>query len=145
MTRKITKAVARIKSGLQEKLFLGNLDAERDWGYAPEYVNAMWMMLQVDEPDDFVVATGTRYSVRDFAEMAFAHVGLDWKEFVDFDERYLRPAEVDSLVGDSAKASVVTGWKPKVLTPELAQIMVEADLRIVESAGSGWVDEPLFS
>jgi GDPmannose 4,6-dehydratase len=145
VTRKITRAVARIKSGLQEKLYLGNLDAERDWGYAPEYVNAMWMMLQADQPDDFVVATGTRYTVRDFAEMAFGHVGLDWQEFVDFDERYLRPAEVDSLVGDSSKASELTGWKPRVLTPELAKIMVDADLKYVETAGSAWVDEPAFS
>ena len=145
VTRKITRAVARIKSGLQEKLYLGNLDAERDWGYAPEYVNAMWMMLQADQPDDFVVATGTRYTVRDFAEMAFGHVGLDWQEFVDFDERYLRPAEVDSLVGDSSKASELTGWKPRVLTPELTKIMVDADLKYVQTAGSAWVDEPAFS
>ena len=144
VTRKITRAVARIKSGLQEKLYLGNLDAERDWGYAPEYVNAMWMMLQADQPDDFVVATGTRYTVRDFAELAFGHVGLDWQEFVDFDERYLRPAEVDSLVGDSSKASELTDWKPRVLTPELAKIMVDADLKYVQTAGSAWVDEPAF-
>jgi GDPmannose 4,6-dehydratase len=145
VTRKITKAVARIEAGLQDKLFLGNLDAVRDWGYAPEYVNAMWMMLQADEPDDFVVATGTRYSVKDFAGLAFGHAGLDWEKYVDFDERYLRPAEVDSLVGDSAKVSRITSWVPKVLTPELARIMVDADMSIVQSTGSAWVDEPLFS
>ena len=145
VTRKITKAVARISAGLQEKLYLGNLDAERDWGYAPEYVNAMWMMLQAKEPDDFVVATGTRYTVRDFASMAFGHVGLDWEQYVGFDERYLRPAEVDSLVGDSSKATRLTGWTPKVLTPELAKIMVDADMKSIESAGLTWVDEPLFS
>lgn len=145
VTRKITKAVARIKAGLQEKLYLGNLDAERDWGYAPEYVNAMWMMLQASEPDDFVVATGTRYTVRDFAEMAFAHVGLDWEKYVAFDERLLRPAEVDALVGDSSKASRVTGWSPKVLTPELVKIMVDADLENVDHSQSMRVDEPTFS
>jgi len=145
VTRKITKAVARISAGLQEKLYLGNLDAERDWGYAPEYVNAMWMMLQAKEPDDFVVATGTRYTVRDFASMAFGHVGLDWERYVGFDQRYLRPAEVDSLVGDSSKATRVTGWTPKVLTPDLAKIMVDADLNSIESAGLPWFDEPIFS
>ena len=145
VTRKITKAVARISAGRQEKLYLGNLDAERDWGYAPEYVNAMLMMLQAKEPDDFVVATGTRYTVRDFASMAFGHVGLDWEQYVGFDERYLRPAEVDSLVGDSSKATRLTGWTPKVLTPELAKIMVDADMKSIESAGLTWVDEPLFS
>ena len=145
VTRKITKAVARISAGLQEKLYLGNLDAERDWGYAPEYVNAMWMMLQAKEPDDFVVATGTRFTVRDFASMAFGHLGLDWERYVGFDQRYLRPAEVDSLVGDSSKATRVTGWTPKVLTPDLAKIMVDADLNSIESAGLPWVDEPIFS
>ena len=145
VTRKITKAVARIKAGLQEKLYLGNLDAERDWGYAPEYVNAMWMMLQASEPDDFVVATGTRYTVRDFVEMAFAHVGLDWEKYVAFDERFLRPAEVDALVGDSSKASRVTGWSPKVLTPELVKIMVDADIENVDHSLSMRVDEPTFS
>lgn len=145
VTRKITKAVARIKAGLQEKLYLGNLDAERDWGYAPEYVNAMWMMLQASEPDDFVVATGTRYTVRDFVEMAFAHVGLDWEKYVALDERFLRPAEVDALVGDSSKASRVTGWSPKVLTPELVRIMVDADVENVDHFQSMRVDEPTFS
>ena len=145
VTRKITKAVARISAGLQEKLYLGNLDAERDWGYAPEYVNAMWMMLQAKDPDDFVVGTGTRYTVREFASMAFGHAGLDWERYVGFDERYQRPAEVDSLVGDSSKATRVTGWTPKVLTPDLAKIMVDADMKSIESTGLPWVDEPIFS
>ena len=144
VTRKITQGVARIKMGLQSKLLLGNLDAERDWGYAPEFVHAMWLMLQADEPDDFVVATGTRYSVRQFAEMAFSHVGLDWQRYVDFDERFLRPAEVDSLVGDATKAQEVTGWKPRILTPELAALMVDADMRLIENSGTAWVDEPRF-
>lgn len=144
VTRKITKAVARIKAGLQDKLYLGNLEAERDWGYAPEYVNAMWMMLQADQPDDFVVATGTRYSVKEFVEMAFNHVGLSWEKYVGFDERYLRPAEVDSLVGDSTKATSLTGWKAKVLTPELAAIMVDADIAALEGAGTQSIDSPSF-
>ena len=144
VTRKITKAVARIKAGLQDKLHLGNLEAERDWGYAPEYVNAMWMMLQADQPDDFVVATGTRYSVKEFVEMAFNHVGLSWEKYVGFDERYLRPAEVDSLVGDSTKATSLMGWKAKVLTPELAAIMVDADIAALEGAGTQSIDSPNF-
>lgn len=144
VTRKITKAVARIKAGLKENLYLGNLEAERDWGYAPEYVNAMWMMLQLDKPDDFVVATGTRFTVREFAEMAFSHVGLDWREFVRFDERFVRPAEVDALVGDASKLERAVGWKPKILPPALAAIMVEADIEGSEKAGSHWVDDVEF-
>jgi GDPmannose 4,6-dehydratase len=142
VTRKITRAVARIKAGVQDKLYLGNLDAIRDWGYAPEFVEAMWLMLQADQPDDFVVATGTEYSVRDFLGFAFGHAGLDWEKYVDFDEAFLRPAEVDALVGDSAHARSATGWEPKVMTPELARIMVDADVKIVESAGSQWIDRP---
>lgn len=142
VTRKITMAVARIAAGLQGKLYLGNLDAVRDWGYAPEYVEAMWLMLQAKEPDDFVIATGTQYTVRDFLEFSFGHVGLDWQKHVDFDEKYLRPAEVDALVGNAAKAREVTGWTPKVLTPELAQIMVDADRAMLESQGSPWIDRP---
>lgn len=144
VTRKISKAVARINAGIQDELFLGNLDAERDWGYAPEYVQAMWMMLQVDQPDDFVVATGTRFTVRDFAEMAFSHVGLDWREFVRFDDSLVRPAEVDALVGDASKLENLIGWKPRVLSPELAAIMVEGDMKILEEAGSSWVDDVDF-
>ena len=128
VTRKITNAVARIHLGLDDQLVLGNIDAVRDWGFAPEYVEAMWMMLQTSEPDDFVVATGTQYSVRDFLVFAFNHVGLDWEKYVSFDETHFRPAEVDSLVGDASKVSDATGWKPKVLPPELAEIMVDADV-----------------
>ena len=131
VTRKITLAAARIKAGLQDKLFMGNLDAVRDWGYAPEYVEGMWRMLQADAPDDFVVATGTEYSVRDFLGFAFGHVGLDWEKYVELDPRFLRPAEVDSLVGDHSRVTGVTGWKPRVLPPELAKIMVEADSHVV--------------
>lgn len=140
VTRKITRAVARIKEGIQEKLFLGNLDAVRDWGYAPEYVEAMWRMLQLDQPDDFVVATNTAYSVRDFLGYSFDTVGLDWEKHVEFDEKYLRPAEVDALVGDYAKIQSATGWEPQVLTPELARIMVQADVEILASEGTHWSD-----
>ncbi|MFD8462689.1 GDP-mannose 4,6-dehydratase [Streptomyces antimycoticus] len=133
VTRKITHAVARIKAGYDRKLYLGNLDAVRDWGYAKEYVEAMWLMLQADKPSDYVVATGTAYTVRDFAEHAFGYVGLDWREFVRFDDRYLRPTEVDSLIGDPSKTAAELGWKSKVLMPELASLMVEEDLRIVNA------------
>lgn len=128
VTRKITRAVARIKAGIDTDVHLGNLDAIRDWGYAKEYVEAMWLMLQADEPSDYVIATGTMYTVREFAQFAFDHVGLDWEKYVKFDERYLRPAEVDELTGDAGKAARDLGWKPKVLVPALAPLMVEADL-----------------
>lgn len=134
VTRKITRAVARIKAGLQDELYLGNLDAVRDWGYAEEYVEAMWLMLQVDEPTDYVVATGTAYTVREFVEFAFAHVGLDWERYVRFDDRYLRPSEVDALIGDRGKAERLLGWRPQVLTPELARLMVDADFASVVGA-----------
>ncbi|MEK6442248.1 GDP-mannose 4,6-dehydratase [Pseudonocardia sp. T1-2H] len=127
VTRKITRAVARIKAGLDEDLYLGNLDAVRDWGYAKEYVEAMWLMLQADEPTDFVVATGTAYTVKEFVQIAFDHAGLDWEKHVKFDERYLRPSEVDALIGDASKAAEVLGWKPKTMPPDLAKIMVDAD------------------
>jgi len=127
VTRKITRSVARIEVGLQDTLFMGNVDSARDWGYAPEYVDAMWRMLQQDEPSDFVVATGTSYSVRDFLAFAFEHAGLDWEKYVRFDERYVRPTEVDSLIGDASKSQRLLGWRPHVLTPELARIMVDAD------------------
>jgi GDPmannose 4,6-dehydratase len=132
VTHKITRAVAAIAAGQQEQLYLGNLDAVRDWGYAPEYVEAMWRMLQQDEPDDFVVATGAAYSVRDFVQFAFDHAGLDWERYVRFDDRYLRPTEADALVGDASKAKAQLGWAPKVLTPELARIMVDADRAMLE-------------
>jgi GDPmannose 4,6-dehydratase len=127
VTRKITRSVARIKAGLEDTLFMGNIDAARDWGYAPEYVEAMWRMLQQDQPTDFVVATGTSYTVRDFLQFAFEHAGLDWQKHVKFDERYLRPSEVDSLIGNPSKAAETLHWKPEVLPPELAVIMVDAD------------------
>jgi len=132
VTRKISRAVASIKLGKQKNLFLGNIDAKRDWGYAPEYVEAMWMMLQQDQPDDYVIATGETHTVQEFLEHAFAHVGLDWKEFVKHDERYERPAEVDLLIGDAAKAKRQFGWEPKVKFAELVKIMVDADLAALQ-------------
>jgi GDPmannose 4,6-dehydratase len=128
VTRKITRAVAAIKKGVQKELFLGNLDAKRDWGYAPEYVEGMWRMLQQDEGDDYVLATNETHTVREFVEAAFSHAGLDWKEHVKHDERYERPAEVDLLIGDPAKAKAKLGWEPHVRFKELVQIMVDADL-----------------
>ena len=140
VTRKITRAVARIAAGEQSELYMGNLDSVRDWGYAPEYVEAMWRMLQHDEPTDYVVATNTAYTVKDFLRFSFEHVGLDWEKYVRFDERYLRPTEVDSLVGDSSKAQELLGWTPKIHTPRLAQIMVDADVAAFEVEGRTWVD-----
>ena len=139
VTRKITRAVARIKAGLQEKLYLGNLDAKRDWGYAPEFCEAMWMMLQADEPDDYVVATGEQHSVRQFCELAFARVGLDWEGHVEIDPRYYRPAEVDSLLGDATKAREKLGWEPKVRFEELVELMVDEDVRMLEDQLAGKV------
>jgi GDPmannose 4,6-dehydratase len=130
VTRKITRAVGRIKLGLQKKVFLGNLDAKRDWGYAKDYVEAMWLMLQQQKPDDYVIATGRTTSVRDFAQMCFDHAGLSWKKHVAFDKRYLRPAEVDLLLGDSTKARRKLGWKPRTSVEELAKKMVEHDLEL---------------
>jgi GDPmannose 4,6-dehydratase len=131
VTRKITRAVAAIKCGKQDRLYLGNLSACRDWGYAPEYVEGMWRMLQHNTPADYVIATGTSYSVRDFVSLAFDHVGLDWEQYVDHDQRYERPTEVDSLVGDATKAAVELGWKAQVHVPELVRIMVDADLAML--------------
>jgi len=131
VTRKITRAVAEIAAGKRDSLYLGNLHAVRDWGYAPEYVAGMWAMLQHDEPDDYILATGTAYSVQDFLEFAFNHVGLDWERYVRFDERYLRPSEVHSLIGDASHAASLLGWTPRVLTPKLAAIMVDADCAAV--------------
>jgi GDPmannose 4,6-dehydratase len=141
VTRKITRAVARIKAGQQDSLYMGNLDAVRDWGYAPEYVEGMWRMLQADEPDDFVVATGTAFTVRDFLQFSFEHVDLDWEEYVKFDERYLRPTEVDALVGDASRAQEKLGWIPQVMTPQLARIMVDADIEALEAEGRSWIDK----
>jgi GDPmannose 4,6-dehydratase len=131
VTRKITRAVARIKKGLQKELYLGNLDAKRDWGYAKEYVEGMWRMLQVDHGDDYVLATNETHTVREFCEAAFGHVGLDWKEFVKYDARYERPAEVELLIGNPAKAKEKLGWEPTVKFAELVAIMVDADLSMI--------------
>jgi GDPmannose 4,6-dehydratase len=128
VTRKITRAVARIAAGLDEHLWLGNIEAIRDWGYAPEYVEGMWRMLQAHDPDDYVLATGTGYSVAEFLDSAFSLVGLNWEDHVRFDKRYDRPTEVDVLIGDPAKAEAQLGWKPTVFMPELVKIMVDADM-----------------
>ncbi len=134
VTRKVTHGVARIASGLDDKLLLGNLDSQRDWGFAGDYVRAMWLMLQRDEPSDFVVATGETHSVRDLCEIAFGHDGLDWSEHVVVDERYLSPAEVDLLVGDASRARAELGWHPNVDLPQLIAMMVDADLELVRSS-----------
>ena len=128
VTRKITQAVARIKAGLQDKLYLGNLDAKRDWGYAKEYVEAMWLMLQQDRPDDYVIATGETHSVREFLQEAFGYVGLEWQQYVAHDLKYDRPTEVDLLVGDASKARTALGWQPRTRFAELVRLMVDADL-----------------
>lgn len=132
VTRKITRALGRIKYGLQEKLYLGNLDAKRDWGFAGDYVEVMWKMLQQSEPDDYVVATGSSYSVREFLERAFKYAELDWRDFVEFDERYLRPSEVDYLEGDPTKAKESLEWEPKVQFEELVRMMVDHDLELAQ-------------
>jgi GDPmannose 4,6-dehydratase len=139
VTRKITRAVARIKHGLQDKLYLGNLEAKRDWGYAPDYVEAMWLMLQADAPDDYVIATGETHSVREFLELAFSHAGLDWQTHVEIDPRYFRPSEVDVLQGDSTKARERLGWAPKVGFEELVTLMVDADVTALEDQLAGKV------
>jgi len=128
VTRKITKAAARIKLGLQQDLYLGNLDAKRDWGYAGDYVQAMWLMLQQEQPDDYVIATGETHTVREFLDVAFSHLGLDWQQYVKIDPKYYRPTEVDLLIGDATKAKKQLQWEPKVRFQELARMMVEADL-----------------
>ncbi len=132
VTRKITRAATRIKMGLQEKLYLGNLDAKRDWGYAKEYVEMMWLMLQQDEPDDYVIATNETHTVKEFVQETFAQLDLDWEKYVDYDDRYERPAEVDLLIGDPAKAKKQLGWEPKVKFKELVKIMTEADLKLAQ-------------
>jgi GDPmannose 4,6-dehydratase len=132
VTRKITRAATRIKLGLQKKLYLGNLDAKRDWGYAKDYVEAMWLMLQQDQPDDFVIATGETYTIRDFLEMVFGQLELDWQDFIEVDPRYFRPAEVDLLLGDASKAKEKLGWTPATNVRELARIMVEHDMDLAQ-------------
>ena len=130
VTRKITRAATRIKLGLQDKLYLGNVDAKRDWGFAGDYVEMMWLMLQHDKPDDYVIATGESHSVREFLDEVFGHLDLDWQKYVEIDPRYFRPTEVDCLLGDAGKAKRVLGWKPKVTFKELAKIMTDADMEI---------------
>ncbi len=130
VTRKVTRAATRIKLGLQRKLYLGNLEAKRDWGFAGDYVEAMWMMLQTDKPDDYVVATGESHSIRELLDAAFGYLGLDWKEYVEADPRYLRPAEVDHLRGDATKARTQLGWRPRVSFAELVKMMVDGDLEL---------------
>jgi GDPmannose 4,6-dehydratase len=137
VSRKITKAAARIKLGRQDKLFLGNLDAKRDWGYAPDYMEAVWMMLQEHSPDDYVIATGETHSVREFLDEAFGHLGIDWKKHVEIDPRYYRPTEVDLLIGDAMKAKNKLGWQAKVSFKELVRIMVDADLEAEIARPSG--------
>ena len=134
VTRKITRAVARIAAGIDKELYLGNLDAVRDWGFAPEYVEGMWLMLQADSPNDYVLATGTSTTVKEFVQASFESVNLDWEKFVRFDEKYLRPTEVDSLVGDATKAQKALDWKPSVSPQELASIMVDYDLAVLDGA-----------
>ena len=131
VTRKVTRAAARIKAGLENSLYLGNLDAKRDWGYAKEYVEAMWLMLQQDKPDDFVIATGETHTVRELVEEAFSYAGLDWQKYIKVDPRYYRPAEVDHLIGDATKARKMLGWKPRTTFKELIRLMVDADIELV--------------
>ncbi|NEP81352.1 MAG: GDP-mannose 4,6-dehydratase [Okeania sp. SIO3B3] len=141
VTRKITRAVARIVAGKQKKLYLGNLDSKRDWGYAKDYVRAMWMMLQQEQPDDYVIATNETHSIKEFLEIAFTHVNLNWQDYVEFDPRYLRPAEVDLLIGDCTKAKEKLGWQPSVTFTELVHLMVDSDIKDLEKStmvGSGF-------
>lgn len=140
VTRKITRAVAAIAAGQQQHLYMGNLDAIRDWGYAPEYVEGMWRMLQAEEPDDYVLATGVGITVREFLEIAFEHAGLNWEEHVRFDERYLRPTEVDALIGDPSRAAQKLNWVPSVDSRQLARLMVDADVEALKHAGRPWID-----
>jgi GDPmannose 4,6-dehydratase len=137
VTRKITRAVAHIQAGLQHKLYLGNLEAKRDWGYAKEYVEAMWLMLQQDKPDDYVVATNETHSIREFLDLAFGHVKLDWRKHVEIDPRYYRPAEVDLLIGDYSKAKRLLGWEPKTKFADLVRLMVDADVKLLKDHREG--------
>jgi GDPmannose 4,6-dehydratase len=137
VTRKITRAAANIKFGLQKKLYLGNLDARRDWGYAPEYVEAMWRMLQQEKPGDYVIGTGEMHTVREFLELAFEHLDLDWKEYVESDTRYLRPAEVDALEADPRRAHAELGWRHKLGFRGLVAIMVDAEMAALSDRASG--------
>jgi GDPmannose 4,6-dehydratase len=145
VSRKITRAVARIRHGLQDRLYLGNLDARRDWGYAPEYVEGMWRMLQQTAPDDYVLATGETHSVREFVEAAFAHVGLDWRQYVEVDPQYYRPTEVDCLLGDASKARRQLGWAPQTRFRELVKIMVDEDVHSLEQSLSGQAVRQMYA
>lgn len=142
VSRKITSAAARIRLGLQEKLYLGNLDAKRDWGYAKDYVEAMWLMLQQEKPDDYVIATGETHSVREFLDEAFGYLDLDWHRHVEIDPKYFRPAEVDILLGDPSKAARVLGWRPRVKFKELIRLMVDSDVRLLRGQESRSVAAP---
>ncbi len=137
VTRKITRALAHIKAGLEDKLFLGNLDAKRDWGYAKEYIEAMWLMLQQEQADDYVIATGETHSIREFLDVAFGHAGLDWTKHVEIDPRYYRPAEVDLLIGDAGKAKRQLGWEPKTRFGDLVKLMVDADSQLLQAQREG--------
>jgi GDPmannose 4,6-dehydratase len=137
VTRKITRALARIKAGLQKELYLGNLDSKRDWGYAPEYVEAQWLILQQDKGDDFVIATGETHTIREFLDVAFGHLNLDWKDYVKIDPRYFRPTEVDLLIGDASKAKKILGWQPKTTFAGLVKIMVDADVAYLDAQMTG--------
>jgi GDPmannose 4,6-dehydratase len=137
VTRKITRALAHIKAGLQDKLFLGNLDAKRDWGYAKEYIEAMWLMLQQEQADDYVIATGETHSIREFLDVAFGYAGLDWTKHVEIDPRYYRPAEVDLLIGDAGKAKRQLGWEPKTRFGDLVKLMVDADIQLLQAQREG--------
>lgn len=143
VTRKITRAIGRIRAGLQKELYLGNLEAQRDWGYAKEYVDAMWRMLQHDSPDDYVVATNETHTILEFLDVAFGHAGLDWRDYVKMDPRYLRPTEVNLLLGDYSKAKKALGWKPKVLFGDLARLMVDADCELAEREKAARLARPL--
>ena len=142
VTRKISRAVARIQAGLTDYLYMGNLDVVRDWGYAPEYVEGMWRMLQADEPHDYVLATGQSFTVRDFVVAAFEHAGLDWEKHVRIDERYLRPTESEALIGDASRAARELGWQARVHTEELVRILVDADVAALSHEGEPWSDTP---
>ena len=144
VTRKITRAVARIKAGLQDTLYLGNLDARRDWGYSPDYMEACWLLMRETEPHDIVIATGENHSVRDFLDVAFSHVDLDWREYVEIDPRYFRPTEVEDLQGDATKARELLGWEPRVGFEELARLMVDADLHVLDRQLAGEVSTSTY-
>jgi len=144
VTRKITRAAARIKAGIQNHLYLGNLDAVRDWGYAPEYVEGMWRMLQHDKPMDFVLATGQPTTISEFLEASFSYLDLDWQDYVAFDSKYLRPTEVDSLIGDASLAEREIRWSAKTFSADLAKIMVDADVELLRQEGNPWIDKPTF-